>query len=265
VRTDPQHSKLRDGRLQASVRRYYRTVAPFIDAELEDRGDEELWLAIGHQHRGGDILELGCGSGRVTRLLAQSEARVAGVDVSPELLAIARRRVAADRVWLLLADMRQLAFRCRFDAIVAPDDPFSHLTSDADRARVLAGVAGHLAPTGRFVLDALWFPADEERRGASAEGRVVEHDLDLEGRRVHVTERWRCDARTHRCTTEYGYDSGSDEPARATFRSRYWTLAELGQGLAAAGLRMTAAWGGYDRRSWDEQRSEHLVVEAKRA
>jgi len=44
--------------------------------------------------------------------------------------------------------------RSQFEAIVAPDDPFSHLTSSDDRDRALCSVVQHLAPDGVFVLDA---------------------------------------------------------------------------------------------------------------
>src|SRR5712692_10358942 len=104
------------------VRRYYHTVAPFLDAELADRGDEAFWSANG----AGRVLELGCGSGRVTRLLAESSARVIGIDVCPELLDRARSTHAS----LVLADMRRLPLATTFDTVVAADDPFSHLTED---------------------------------------------------------------------------------------------------------------------------------------
>src|SRR5581483_280221 len=167
-----------DARLQADVRRYYETVAHFMDAELLDRGDEELWRRIGGEHAGGSILEIGCGSGRVTELLASAGATVVGIDLSPELLRLARERLARrGNVRLLIEDMRALALRCRFDAIVAPDDPFSHLTSDEDRDRALACVAAHLTPGGVFVLDALWFPA------GARHGHVRTRDVELDGRR----------------------------------------------------------------------------------
>jgi len=240
------------------LRRYYGVVGPFLDAELAGRGDERFWLEVGRRARAGSILELGCGGGRVTRVLAESGARVVGIDLCPELLERARQRLDTHAVSLVVADMRQLALRRRFEAIVAPDDPFSHLTADEDRSRALAGVARHLAPGGRFVLDALWFPPDEERRGS----RLLTHDLTLAGQAVHVTERWRCDRQTHCCATEYDYYTGAGEPTHASFEARYWTPAELRDRLAAAGLHITHWWGGYDGQPWDEQRSERLVLEA---
>ncbi|MFI5266410.1 MAG: class I SAM-dependent methyltransferase [Chloroflexota bacterium] len=240
------------------VQRYYRTVAPFMEAELADRGDEALWREVGRQHREGRVLEIGCGSGRVTATLAEAGARVLGIDVSPELLRQAQQALAGTSASLLLADARQLALRAEFQAIVAPDDPFSHLTSDRDRDRALRSVSRHLAPGGVFVLDALWFPAGKA-------GKVVGYDLTVNGNLVHVTEHWRCNQRTHRCATEYDYDTGAGEPAHARFEARYWTPEELYERFTRAGLRIAHRWGSYNGHPWDEQHSERLVVQAQRS
>jgi SAM-dependent methyltransferase len=236
------------------VQRYYRAVAPFMAAELANRGDAGLWGAVGRRFRGGRILEIGCGGGRVTALLAEAGADVTGIDLSPELLAEARFRDT--RAWLILADVRRLALRARFDAIVAADDPFSHLTSSADRQAALGAVAAHLAPRGVFVLDALWF-------AHGVAGKTEDRDVVRDGRPVHVTERWRCNRRTHRCSTDYAYQSSAGELTEAHFEARYWTASELAERFARAGLRITHRWGGYDGEPWDERRSERLVVEAR--
>jgi SAM-dependent methyltransferase len=219
-------------------------------AELANRGDAALWRALGRRFRGGRILEIGCGGGRVTDLLAEAGADVTGIDLSPELLAQARSRDTRAR--LILADVRRLALRARFDAIVAPDDPFSHLTSSADRQAALSAVAAHLAPRGVFVLDALWFALGAENR-----------DIVREGGQLHVTERWRCNRRTHRCSTDYAYESSAGELAEAHFEARYWTASELAVRFAHSGLRITHRWGGFQGEPWDERRSERLVVEAR--
>src|SRR5688572_29623472 len=105
---------------RADVEAYYRDVAPFYDAELTDRDDLAFWREVGAEHRGGRILELGAGSGRVTAALAPFARELVAIDLSPELLGLARSRVAASpRVHLVRADMRTLAFCQPFDLIVA--------------------------------------------------------------------------------------------------------------------------------------------------
>ena len=72
----------------------------------------------------GLILELGCGTGRLTLPVARNGARIVGIDRSTPMLARARQRLRRARVAALLlrGDIRQLPFRrrTRFDLVMAP-------------------------------------------------------------------------------------------------------------------------------------------------
>lgn len=249
--------------VEGEVRRYYRTVSRFIDRERLGRPDRDFWRAVAREHRGGAGLDLGCGTGRVTRLLAAELAWVVGVDLSPEMLALARGgvgRCAAGRVSLAAADMRSLALRRRFDLVTAANDPLAHLGSGEDRDRALAAVAAHLAPGGRFVLDGHWFPPKRLARAREAAGLVLEHP----GRGgLRVRETWHC-APDGSCRAGYEYRREGELLARAAFRSRYWTEAEVAERFARAGLAVTALWGGWDRSPWRPETARRLLVEARR-
>jgi SAM-dependent methyltransferase len=253
------------GKLQADeIAAYYRTVAPYYDHELVERGDEALWSALGREHAGDWVLELGAGTGRATARLAGAGASVVGLDLSAEMLARGRERLAGrDGVHLVQADMRAFAFRRRFDLVVAADDPFSHLTADRDRDRALWCAAAALAPGGRFVLDALWFPDSELAR--LAVGRRSERSLPFHGRTLRVCELWRRDGGGPICRAEYTYRLDGRIVARAAFRARAWTRDELERRLSRAGLAAEQWWGEYDRRPWNESSSERLVVVAVRS
>src|SRR5690242_4461024 len=79
---------------RAEVEAYYRAIAPFYDAELANRQDLAFWRDIGARHRGGRFLELGAGSGRVSAALAPFASALVAIDISPELLRLARPRLA---------------------------------------------------------------------------------------------------------------------------------------------------------------------------
>src|SRR5262245_40850416 len=155
------------------VRAYYHRVLPFLDQELADRGDAELWAWAASTPPDCRVLELGAGSGRATAFLARTAGRVVALDLAPELIAAARQRLASrSNVALLVADMREAAFRSRFDLVVAVDDPFVHLTRDDDRDRAFAVAARHLAPGGRFLLDAAWLSPERRRAAALPDGLI---------------------------------------------------------------------------------------------
>lgn len=246
--------------LRDQVEDYYRTVVPFLDHELAERGDESFWIDLARAHRDARVLELGAGTGRVTALLACGGARVLGIDLSAEMLARARARLADQpAAELLQADMRQLALGERFDLVVAPDDPFSHLVEDADRDAALGCVAAHLAPGGRFVLDALWMTDRQLARGRRSERRI-----EMDGRALLIQERWRCDPADARCDARYRYELAGAPPRSASFEARAWTLDELDARLTRAGLAVEQRWGDYARARFDPARSRHLIAQATR-
>ena len=196
----------------------------------------------------------------VTALLAARAARVVAVDVSFDMLERARRRWAASGTSSsVLEDMRDLAFRVRFDLVVSADAD-GHLLTDADRVRTFACVARQLLPGGRFVLDAFWLPETESRpppRAAAcasisppsppaARGQVVALRSSLAA--VHGALR----------VPEPGR-----RPVVAEFQARYWSFDELRARCGEAGLTIEAVWGDFDRAPWDERTSPRLIVQAR--
>jgi SAM-dependent methyltransferase len=93
---------------------------------------------------GGEVLELGCGAGRITRTLLADGHRVVAVDESPAMLA--RVPATAERV---LADATRLDLGRRFDGVVLGSYLLNHPTAGH---RFLATVARHLAADGTAVV-----------------------------------------------------------------------------------------------------------------
>lgn len=106
------------------IRAYYVAMLPFYDAASEDRGDLSFWQSMASRWGSKRILELGCGTGRVTQVLS-SHARVTAVDLLVEMLLRVPQR--APEAMMVAADLRDLAFAARFDLVVLADDPLAHL------------------------------------------------------------------------------------------------------------------------------------------
>jgi len=244
------------------VRDYYRQILPFYEQELADRGDEDLWTWAASAPPGCRVLELGAGTGRATSALARAAGQVVASELAPEMIARARQRLSrAANVWLVAADMRESAFKPRFDLVVAVDDPFVHLTGDEDRQRAFSTAAAHLVPGGRFLLDAAWFSPDQRHQAGTPEGLVKENEARGD---LRVRETWHCDPTARLCTASYEYFKGDRKIQEASFPARLWSREELEHRARATGLQISHLWGDYDRRPWDRATSPRLIVEMRR-
>lgn len=261
---DPGRKMDRRGRSGRAIRAYYERIADYMELALAARGDVAFWRRIARR-RPGRALEVGAGTGRITRLLAPDRELVVAVDLSPEMLRRARRTLSGfPSVRLVASDIRELHLAARFDLAVAANDPLAHLLDGRDRDRALERIAAHLSPGGRFLLDALWLPPGAAREAASPDGRRLERRVEREGKELEVRELWRCDPRTRCCRVRYTYVSGGDVLAEAATEMRPWSPGELRRRLGRAGLRTVALHGDYAGRPWSPETAEILLVEAER-
>ena len=116
--------------------------------------DLAFWSNLASEY-GDPILELGCGTGRVTITLARAGFSVTGIDNSMGMLREARRKSAEAGVeveWIR-ADMRDFDVEKVFSLIILPSNALCHLLNLSDFEACLANVRKHLAPGGRFVID----------------------------------------------------------------------------------------------------------------
>ena len=137
--------------------------APRDWAQLAERENEPLYervLDAAAVRDGTRLLDVGCGSGLLAELAAARGSQVAGVDITPELLAIARERVPAGD--FRDADMSVLPF---------PDGSFDAVTGvnsfqfAPDPAQAFAAAAQVLRPGGRLV--AAVFAEPERNQGTA--------------------------------------------------------------------------------------------------
>jgi ubiquinone/menaquinone biosynthesis C-methylase UbiE len=101
----------------------------------------------------GSVLDLGCGTGTFSVELAARGAGVVAVDPAAAMLDVARTKAGGDKVTWVVADARGLQIGRRFNAVVMTGHAFQTLLTRADRAAVLATIARHLEPGGRFFFD----------------------------------------------------------------------------------------------------------------
>lgn len=109
---------------------------------------------------GGPVLDLGCGTGRLTLAMATTAAvEVVGLELAPAMLAHANNKhAAADpeiraRLSFVAGDMTDFAFSQRFALIVIPFRSFQEILTVYDQRAALSCIRDHLTDDGRLVFD----------------------------------------------------------------------------------------------------------------
>lgn len=128
---------------------YQQVADAYARARSQSLFERPILSALERAVPGPELLDLGCGTGApLAAWLSSRGFRVTGVDGAPAMLAHFRRNVPGGRA--LCADMRALAIRQRFDAVLAWDS-FFHL-SHADQMRMIPRFAGFLRRKGILVF-----------------------------------------------------------------------------------------------------------------
>ena len=101
------------------------------------------------------VLDLGCGSGAVTLLLAKEGFDVIGVDISPDMLAIARSKAEEEGLDILFLNMDMCAFEIPepVDCVVSALDCVNYLENSDELRAAFECVYGSLKPGGMFIFD----------------------------------------------------------------------------------------------------------------
>jgi SAM-dependent methyltransferase len=203
------------------------------------------------------ILDLGCGTGRF--LAGLTNPRRVGAEPASAMLEIARARPGGDRVAWIEGDARSLRLGERFDLIVLTGHAFQVFLANADQRAMLATIAAHLSPGGRFVFDSR-NPAAEEWREWTPEAsrRMLDHPA------LGQVEAWN-DAAENPATGIVTYHThyrvtATGRTFSAASRIRFTPYARIAALLAEAGLAVDIWLGGWDGRPWTPEAPEIIPI-----
>lgn len=135
----------------------YAALSRFYDSENAGFDDDLPAYLLMAERFEGPVLDVGCGTGRVTFPLADAGFRVVGVDNSPSMLAIACKaaesRQAAHNIEWVVGDMARLDLPGEFGLALIAYNGFTHLLTQEQQVNALCAMARHLRQGGGVVLD----------------------------------------------------------------------------------------------------------------
>jgi len=196
-----------------------------------------VWRALGLKP-GSRVLDVACGTGRHSVLLARRGAIVVGVDKTAEYLAEARRNARGLKNCLFArGDMRRLPFKGEFDAAINLWTSFGYFDKPSDDLKALKAVERSLKPGGLFLIDLIDFAwikkhGPQRRWDRRSDGAYLLQDtVWVEGRDPRVINAWVI------------LRPGKPE-LRSRFVVRGYDKPRLYAALRAAGLNPVKSWHG---------------------
>lgn len=141
--------------------------------------------------KSGSILDVACGTGNYTFMLANDGCKVTGIDVSGDMLRVARSKAASktNPVFLKM-DMRKIQLKDKYDIVAVLFGGFGCLLTRDDVGRFLAGARKVLRPDGLLVFefgqDSAVYPADESRSGNTSWDKVEDGSKSII--RLHLSK-----------------------------------------------------------------------------
>ena len=210
----------------------------------------------------GLVLDLGCGTGNMTEMLASSGYDMIGVDNAEEMLEIAMEKKveSGHDILYLLQDMREFELYGTVRAVISACDSVNYITDDEDLTEVFRLVNNYLDPEGLFVFD---FNTEYKYREILGEQTIAED-------REECSFIWDNYYDEDERINEYELTLFVREDEEASLYRKYqeshfqkaYTLREMRGLLEKAGLKFVAAYDAYTKKA-PMYTSERITVIAR--
>jgi hypothetical protein len=216
------------------------------------RGDEDETVDfLDEIARGGPVLELAIGTGRIALPLATRGLQVDGIELSPAMVEQLRRKSGGDQIAVTIGDFADVPVEGRYRLIYVVFSTLFNLLTQDDQVRCFENVAKHLTDDGLFLIEA-GLPSDfmHGNQYVRAERvEVAEVMLDV-ARYDPVTQ-----------TLEESHVSLTREGIRLfPIVTRYAWPSELDLMARIAGLRLVERWSGWKREPFTGSSTRHISI-----
>ncbi|MCL2772126.1 MAG: class I SAM-dependent methyltransferase [Oscillospiraceae bacterium] len=244
--------------------------------DVDDRDnlhdDIQFYVDYAKSYNCGNILELACGTGRVTISLAAEGLDITGLDLSDEMLDVFRQKLdklddkVRNRIEIVHGNMADFNLTKKFDLIIMPFRAFQALTDEKDIENSLNCIKNHLTNNGIFIINVFnpypdrmnenWCYPEEvqwERLDENTGNYVVKKSsgdkIDLQNRIIYITFVYEVKDKT-----------GNISSFEDKLKLKYHYEHQLEDIIVKAGLKIKEKFGWYDKTSIQDANRELIFV-----
>lgn len=212
--------------------------------------------------KGGNVLDLACGTGRFSIPIAKAGLNVTGLDLSETMLNLAKEKSKRENLNIdfQIGDIRCFDLDKKFDFIFCGFNSSQHLHEEKEFRSFLESVQRHLAPKGVFVFD-IFNPSISMLNRDPDQKYLVSEYADPEGRgQIKVWEHPRYEAATQNSTFKFLYELNGETLFTENFSLRNYFPMEMDTHLRNNEFYVLKKYGNYQHGSFNSSSMKQIFV-----
>lgn len=229
-----------------------------LNISLSDLKFYKKWLP---QNKDAKILELCCGTGRLTIPISKDGYNISGVDYTSSMLEQAKVKAsqAGLKINFIEADIRTLNLQEKFDLIFISFNSIHHLYKNEDLFAALKVVRNHLKEKGLFLLDCfnpnIQYIVKKER-----EQQVIAEYITNDGRKVLIKQSMHYESATQINRIEWHYFINGKFHSIQNMDMRLFFPQELDSYLKQAGFNVIHKFGDFTEEAFNNDSEKQIYV-----
>ncbi|WP_455664708.1 class I SAM-dependent methyltransferase [Phocaeicola sp.] len=229
-----------------------------LNTFLSDLQFYKKWLP---KNKDAKILELCCGTGRLTLPIAKDGYNICGVDYTSSMLRQAKIKAAEAglEINFIEADIRTLNIQEKFDLIFIPFNSIHHLYKNEDLFETLEGIKKHLKQGGLFLLDC-FNPNIQYIVESEKEEKVIAEYTTSDGREVLIKQTMHYENATQINRIEWHYYINGEFHSIQNLDMRLFFPQELDSYLKWAGFNIIRKFGSFEEEPFTDNSEKQIYV-----
>ncbi len=237
---------------------YDATVYDGMNTNLADLEFYKRWLP---KNKDANILELCCGTGRLTLPIAKEGYHISGVDFTASMLEQAKAKASEEglKIEFIEADIRTLDLREKYDLIFIPFNSIHHLYKNEDLFMAFNVVKNHLKDGGLFLLDC-FNPNIQYIVEAEKEQKEIAEYTTSDGREILIKQVLRYENNTQINRIEWHYYINGEFDSIQNLDMRLFFPQELDSYIKRSGFNIIHKFGSFKEEVFNHNSEKQIFV-----
>ena len=237
---------------------YDASIYDGMNTGLDDLQFYKRWLP---ENKDARILELCCGTGRLTLPIAKDGYDISGVDYTSSMLDQAKLKASEQglKIKFIEADIRTLDLSGKYDLIFIPFNSIHHLYRNEDLFKAFNAVRNHLKTGGLFLLDCFNPNIQYIVEGEKKQKEIAEYTTD-DGREVLIKETMRYENSTQINRIEWHYFINGVFDSIQNLDMRVFFPQELDSYLEGSGFNVIHKFGSFEEEAFNDNSEKQIFV-----